>query len=44
MDTYEIVRPIEGLELLPTKDEREKITLFEQMVLNHLNLETLIQP
>jgi BioD-like phosphotransacetylase family protein len=43
-DTYEIARQIEGMESLPTKDDLGKISLIEQMVRTHVNLQALIQP
>lgn len=43
-DTYEIARQIENMESLLTKSDSEKIALIEQMVRNHVNLETLKQP
>jgi BioD-like phosphotransacetylase family protein len=43
-DTCEIARQVEGMESLPTKDDLEKISLIEQMVRTHVNLQTLIKP
>lgn len=42
-DTYEIARQIENMESLLTKNDSTKIALIEQMVRNHVNLETLKQ-
>ncbi len=42
--TYEIAKQIEGMESLPTKDDREKIALIEQMVRTHVNLDALMKP
>jgi hypothetical protein len=42
-DTYEIARQIENMESLLTKNDSEKIALIEQMVRNHVNLESLRQ-
>jgi len=42
--TYEIAKQIEGMESLPTKDDKEKIALIEQMVRSHVNLEALMKP
>lgn len=40
-DTYETARQIENMEPLLTKNDSNKITLIEEMVKNHINLETL---
>jgi uncharacterized protein len=43
-DTYKIAKQIEGMESLTTKDDLGKIVQIEQMVRNHVNLQTLMQP
>ena len=43
-DAYEIAKQIDGMESLPTKDDLGKITLIEQMVRDHINLQALMQP
>ncbi len=43
-DTCEIVKLIEEIETLPTKDDLGKIALIERMVRTHVNLQALIQP
>jgi hypothetical protein len=38
LDSYQVAKQIDNLESLPTKDDKEKIAVIEQMIASHVNL------
>ena len=41
LDTYQVVRQMDTMEKLPTRDDKDKIALIEQMIMSHVNLNKL---
>jgi BioD-like phosphotransacetylase family protein len=41
MDSYQTASQIDDLEALPTKDDKEKIALIEQMISDHVDIKKL---
>jgi len=41
LDSYQVARQMESMESLPTKDDKEKIALIEQMIMKHVNMKEL---
>ena len=42
-DTHETAKQIDGMEPLPTKDDKEKINLIEKMVRDHVDLKAFVK-
>jgi BioD-like phosphotransacetylase family protein len=40
-DSYQTAKQIDALEALPTKDDKEKISLIEQMISDHVDIKSL---
>ena len=41
LDSYQTAKQIDALEALPTKDDKEKITLIEKMIRDHVDIKIL---
>jgi BioD-like phosphotransacetylase family protein len=41
LDSYQVAKQIDNLESLPTKDDKEKISIIEQMITAHVNIKEL---
>jgi BioD-like phosphotransacetylase family protein len=41
LDSYQTAKQIDALEALPTKDDKEKITLIEKMISDHVDIKML---
>jgi BioD-like phosphotransacetylase family protein len=41
LDSYQVAKEMDNLESLPTKDDKDKIALIEQMIMTHVNIKGL---
>lgn len=41
LDSYQVAKEMDNLESLPTKDDKDKIALIEQMIMTHVNIKEL---